>query len=228
MSLWQFYHRTRKILQKKVIAATEIWLTYTESTKQYKTRRTNLKKKQQHRYLSPIFINGKQYWWKKGGLGFYIHKSLTYKQINSPSVIECAIVEVCSNFILYRNICLLYKPHVNKMSPILAQIENLLQFTRKLKYDTVLFGYFRIESLTHSIGRTNYKKNSFGIKLQKTKQWTHTSNSYFFYMHWSSNSKLSSWTHNNQNYENLSFFNFREKFWNKNSTRIKRTKNNQS
>ena len=62
----------------------------------------------------------------------------------------------------------MYRPHINKMSHFLPEFENLLQFLRKLKYDTVLFGDFNIDSLKYSTDRINYDNilSAYNFKRQ--------------------------------------------------------------
>ena len=56
------------------------------------------------------------------------------------------------------------------MSHFLSEFENLLQFLRKLKNDTVLFGDFNIDCLKYSLDRTNYENilSAYNYKRQNS------------------------------------------------------------
>lgn len=157
-------------IKPKVIALTETWLTNTDTEpfKQCKRRKSDLKKDYNIANYHPLLSIPRDTGRKRGGLGFYVHESLTYKRIDYTSKIECAIIEICFNDNQYRNICLVYRPHINKMSHFLPEFENLLQFLRKLKYDTVLFGDFNIDSLKYSTDRINYDNvlSAYNFKRQ--------------------------------------------------------------
>ena len=74
----------------KILALTETWLTKTdiEPIKQSKKGKANLQKEYStayyHTMLSILRDTGR----KTGGFGFYLHETLTYKQIDYRSDIE--------------------------------------------------------------------------------------------------------------------------------------------
>ena len=141
----------------KIIALTETWLTKidTEPVKQSKMGIANLKKDYSIANFHPLLSKPRDTGRKRGVLGFYIHQSLRYKQIDYHSDFECAVVEVCFNYNQYRNICLVYRPHINRMSHFLSEFENLLQFLRKLKLILFCLGILTLNvSSTHWIEQT--------------------------------------------------------------------------
>ena len=68
---------------------------------------------------------------------------------------------------------------MNKLSNFLPEFENLLQLIRKLRYDTVLFGDFNIDSLKHLIDKTNYENDlsAYNYKRQNSEHTRVTSTS---------------------------------------------------
>ena len=119
----------------KTIALTETWLTKsdTEPKQQWKMRRANLNESYSIAMCSPKLSLPKDTGRKRGGPGYSLHESLSNKGIDYPKDFECAMVEVWFIQVLYRKICSVYRPHVNKVIQFLPELENLLQIIRRFK-----------------------------------------------------------------------------------------------
>ena len=77
-------------IKPKVIALTETWLTNTDTEpfKQCKRTKSDLKKDYNIANYHPLLSIPGDTGRKRGGLGFYVHESLTYKRIDYTSKIE--------------------------------------------------------------------------------------------------------------------------------------------
>ena len=129
-----------------VIALTETWLTENDNT-------STLNLDGYQHIESKIRTTGQL----RGGVGFYVKEGLTYKAIEYESGIECAIINVCIDFETFRNFCVVYRPDSKKLKTFMPEFEDLLNFLRTLKHDTVILGDFNIDTIKESKFKTVYE-----------------------------------------------------------------------
>ena len=115
----------------KITALTETWFRKadTELIKQCKTGRANLKKGYCIANYQPLLILLRDTGRERKRPSFLKPETLTYHRIVYPSDTETAIVKVCFSYSQYRNICLMYRSHLKKMSKLLTESENHLKVT---------------------------------------------------------------------------------------------------
>ena len=92
-----------------------------------------------------------------GGVAFYIRNDFHYTPVEFVSDIECSIIKVKHNVKDSKLFCVIYRPDTYKATQFLQQFEDLLLFLKSLKYESVLFGDFNIDTLIHETNKNRYE-----------------------------------------------------------------------
>ena len=143
-----------------VIALTETWMTVDDDTSDYKLNKL--------KGYQPIEANPRKEATRgSGGLAFYIRKDLHYTPVDFVSDIECSINKVNYNDKLF---CVLYRPDTYKPTQFLQQFEDLLLFLKSLKYESFLFGDFKIDTLKNETNFNRYENilNAYDLAVQNS------------------------------------------------------------
>ena len=82
---------------------------------------------------------------------------MKYLPVEYDTDIECKIIEVNFGNAIFKNFCVVYRPHAHKLTAFFPEFELLLQFLRSLKHDTIIFGDFNIDTIKDSADKTNYE-----------------------------------------------------------------------
>ena len=120
-----------------VIALTETWMTVDDDTSDYKLEG-----------YQPIEANPrKEAKRRSGGVAFYIRNDFHYTPVEFVSNIECSITKLNYNDKDSKLFCVIYRPDTYKPTQFLQQFEELLLFLKSMKYESVLFGDFNVDTV---------------------------------------------------------------------------------
>ena len=130
-----------------VIALTEKWMTVDDDTSVYKLEG-----------YQPIEASPrKEAKRRSDGVAFYIRNDFHYTPVEIVSDIECSIIKVNYNDKDSKLFCVIYRPDTYKPFQFLQQFENLLLFLKSLKYESLLFGDFNIDTLIDETNKNRYE-----------------------------------------------------------------------
>ena len=129
-----------------IIAITETWL----------SKNANLKVIGIPEY-QPVLSKPRKTKKPRGGVAFYISESVEFEPIEFETEIESAIIRVKFGPGIYRIFCVIYRPQSHKMKQFLLELENLLNFLRSLKDDSMIFGDFNIDTIVESKETKDYE-----------------------------------------------------------------------
>ena len=104
---------------------------------------------------------------RSDGVAFYIKEKNSYRLIKYASEIESSTSEVRLNEEDTKIFCVIYRPETWKVNYFFLHSEKLFQIINSIKYGTVIFGQFNINTLFESTDSTKYINvlTAFGFKV---------------------------------------------------------------
>ena len=96
---------------------------------------------------------------RSGGVAFFIRNDFHYTPVEFVSHIECSFTKVNYNDKDIKLFCVIYRPNTFEPIHFLQQFEDLLFFLTSLKYESLLFGDFKIDTLKDATNNNRNENN---------------------------------------------------------------------